>query len=50
MIAQDIVFTRDFFKASRIGDYGQLRKIPCGIKRLARAHVIYELFGLKGVA
>ena len=46
MIAQYIDFTRDYLKASRIQDYGQLKKIPCGNKRQARARVIHEIFGL----
>jgi hypothetical protein len=46
MIAQYIGFTRDFLKASRIHDYGQLKKIPCGTKRQARARVIHEISGL----
>jgi len=47
MIAQEIVFTRDFLKASRICDYAQLKKIPCGNKKQARARVIYEFSGLE---
>ena len=46
MIAQEIVFTRDFLKASRIRDYAQLKKISCGNNKQARARVIYEIFGL----
>jgi len=46
MIAQEIVFTRGFLKASRIRDYAQLKKIPCGNKKQARARVIYEFSGL----
>jgi len=47
MIAQEIVFTWDFLKASRIRDYAQLKKIPCGNKKQARARVIYEFSGLE---
>ena len=47
MIAQDIDFTRDCFYASRIGDYGQVKRIPCGINRQARAHEIHEISGLE---
>ncbi len=46
MIAPDIVFTRDFLKASRIRDYGQLKKISCGNNKQARARVIHEFSGL----
>jgi len=41
----DRFVTRDFLKAPRIHDYGQLKKIPCGTKRPARARVIHEIFG-----
>jgi len=49
MITQYIDFTRDFMKASRIHDYGQLKKIPCGNKRQARARVIHEFSGIGGI-
>ena len=49
MIAQEIVFTRDFLKASRIRDYVQLKKISCGNKIQARARVIYEFSGIAQV-
>ena len=49
MIAQEIVFTRDFLKASRIRDYVQLKKISCENKKQARARVIYEFFGLQRI-
>ena len=48
MIAQKIVFTRDFLKAPRIHDYGQLKKIPCGNKKQARACAIHKFSGLNG--
>ena len=47
MIAQEIVFTRNFLKASRIRDYEQPKKIACGNKKQARARVIHEFSGLK---
>jgi hypothetical protein len=47
IIAQDIDFTRDCFDASRIGDYGQVKRIPCGINRLARAGVIHAISELR---
>ena len=46
IIAQDIDFTRDCFHASRIGDYGQVKRIPCGINRQARTRVIHAISGL----
>ena len=46
MIAQEIVFTRGFLKASRIRDYVKLKTISCGNKKQARARVIYEFSGL----
>ena len=49
IIAQDIDFTRDCFHASRIGDYGQVKRIPCGINRQARTRVIHAISGLEGV-
>ncbi|WP_419608633.1 hypothetical protein, partial [Thiolapillus sp.] len=39
MIAPDIVFTRDFLKASRIRDYGQLKKISAPQQNLWVAEV-----------
>lgn len=47
MIAQYIGFTRNFVKAWRIGDYGQLNKISCGINRQARVCAIHEFSGFK---
>jgi len=36
MIAQEMVFTRNFLKVSRIRDYGQRKKISCGNKKQAK--------------
>ncbi|WP_293646080.1 hypothetical protein [Thiolapillus sp.] len=45
MLVQEIVFTGDFLKASRIRDYGQLKKISCGNNKQARAREIHEFSG-----
>ncbi|HFE47997.1 MAG TPA: hypothetical protein ENJ21_01635 [Chromatiaceae bacterium] len=46
MIAQSAGATRDFLKASRICDYGQRKKIACGINKQARGRGIRGFSGL----
>ena len=50
MIAQWIVFTRNFLKASRIRDYGQRKKISYGNKKQARTRIIHKFSGLSAIA
>jgi len=42
----DRFVTRDFLKAPRSRDYGQLKKISCGNNKQARARAIHEFSGL----
>jgi len=46
MIAQDTDRTGDSMKERRIGPYGRLKRIPCAVRRQARASAIHEKFGL----
>ena len=46
MIAQEIVFTRDFLTERNSRAYFRAKKIPCGNKNQARARVAGEKCGL----
>jgi len=46
MIAQHTDRTGDSLKQRRIGPYGRLKRIPCAVRRQARACAIHEKAGL----